>query len=241
MRRVVVLVALAAAAFVVTLLVEPNLVVGLRSPRALAWVAAGGLVCAVVGLGAARLGAKPVVALVLAAIPAVVATGLVVVKPIVNPRELTEALPTVVGPTSVPLLTSASAPPTNAASARPIRSASATPAPPAATGPTRVATGRLTALAGHSASGHVSTYRLADGSHIIRFESVSIGGTPDPEVYLLNGRDRSGKRGGLHLGELKAEKGSFNYVLPARFVGTDFTVLVWCERFAVNIAHSTQA
>jgi hypothetical protein len=178
------------------------------------------------------LSAKPLVALALAAIPAAAATAVFVVEPIVNPRELTEALPTTAAASPSVAATTAAA-----AASTP---ATATPTTPTPT-TTRLASGRLTGLAGHSARGQVSTYRLVDGSHVIRFENVSIGGTPDPEVYLLSGRNRSGKKGGLHLGELKAEKGSFNYVLPARFVGTDFTVLVWCERFAVDIAHATQA
>jgi len=228
MKRIGVLVALGAVGFVVVLLVEPNLILGLRSPRTLAWIAGGTVLCALIGLLAYRLGAKPVLALTLAAIPAVIATGLFVVKPIVFPRELTEALPTAVAstaPSAVP----------SAAATVPVATK------PAAAAPARLSTGRLTGLAGHSAKGQVSTYRLADGSQIIRFENVDIGGTPDPQVYLLPGRDRTGKRGGMHIGELKAEKGSFNYALPASFVGADFTVLVWCDRFAVDIAHATQA
>lgn len=243
MKRMSVLAALAVAVLVVTLLVQPNLVVGLRSPRALAWAAGCALACGAVGLIASRLGAKPVVALALAAVPAAAATALFVIEPIVNPRSLTEALPTVstspaaISPTTAVPSPTASDPMTTprAPIARPI------PARTTAAGPARVSTGALTPLAGHSAKGQVSTYRLTDGSHVIRFENVDIGGTPDPEVYLLSGRNRTGKSGGLHLGELKAEKGSFNYALPARFVGTDFTVLVWCERFAVDIAHATQA
>lgn len=244
MRRVGVLAALAAAAFVITLVVEPNLIVGLRSPRALAWFAGGALVCAAVGLVAWRLGAKPLIALALAAIPAAAATAVFVVEPIVNPRELTEALPTAAvtaSATAAPVITPAGTP-TATPAALPTRAPTATPSTkPTTAAPARVASGRLTGLAGHSARGQVSTYRLVDGSYVIRFEDVSIGGTPDPQVYLLTGRDRTGKRGGVHLGGLKAEKGSFNYVLPSRFVGTDFTVLVWCERFAVDIAHATQA
>lgn len=254
--RALVWLTLALAAAAATWLVQPNVILSLRSPRVLAWIAGGALLCAVIRRIARRLGASRVVALSLAAVPAVVAIGLVVIKPIVDPRELTESFPqpvaaattaplpeaTTAAPVPVPVPKSTTAAPvrlaprTRATTAGPVRSS----APATAVSPTRLATGRLTPLDGHSASGSVSTFRLADGSHIIRFENVRISGTPSPEVYLLTGRNRTGKSGGLHLGALKAERGSFNYALPSRFVGTDFTVLVWCEHFAVNIAHATQ-
>lgn len=203
-RRYALLAALAVAGLVATWLVEPNLIVGLRSPRALAWTAGGAAVCLALGLAARRLGASPRVALAVGVVPGLVAAGLLVVRPILAPRSLDEALPS-------------------------------------AAQESRVATGVLRGLAGHSARGVVSTYRLPDASHVVRFEGVDVGGTPDPHVYVLTGPDRTGKRGGVHLGALKAEKGSFNYVLPASFAPAGFTVVVWCERFAVDIAHATQA
>lgn len=227
-RALLVAVPLAVIAGVVTLLVEPNLIIGLRSPRALAWLVGVAVVCGVVGLLARRLGASPTVAIAAAVVPGLLVTGLVVLRPILDPREISEALPTAAPASPAPAAGSSSGTPVVAT-------------PAAAASPARVATGALRGLAGHSASGHVSTYRLADGSHVVRFEGVDIGGTPDPEVYVLSGRDRTGKRGGTHLGALKGEKGSFNYFLPAALAGTDFTVVVWCEQFAVDIAHATQA
>ena len=199
---------------------QPNLLVGLRSPRAFAWTAAVAAGCGVVALVVRRLGATWPVALGVGALPGLVLAGLVVVKPVVTPRTLNEALPSA----SVP---SASAPGSTSGTQQPQQQL--------------VASGTLRGLAGHSARGRVSTYRLADGSHVVRFEGVDIGGTPDPEVYVLPGRDRTGKRGGTHLGALKAEKGSFGYALPASFATSGYTVVVWCERFAVDIAHATQA
>ena len=210
---------LAFAALAVTWLVEPNLILGLRSPRALAWTAGAAAVCVAVGLVARRLGARPLVALAVGALPGVVATGLVVVRPIVAPRTLTEALPSTAPSATAPAMMA--------------------PEPDAPAG--QVASGPLRGLAGHSARGTVATYRLADGTYVVRFEGVDIGGTPDPEVYVLPGADRTGERGGTHLGALKAEKGSFHYALPASFAGTTYTVVVWCERFGVDIAHATQA
>ena len=261
MRRIAVLAGLGLAGLAVVWAVEPNLIVGLRSPRALAWAAAVGAGCLAVGLVARRIGAAPWVAVAAGALPGLVAGGLVVVRPILMPRSLNEALPSVAAttppattpPAATPSARRTGTPPPSRVTATATRPGAATsspaattppPAPttpPPAAGPVRVATGPLRGLAGHSAEGRVSTYRLADGSHVVRFEDVDIGGTPDPEVYVLPGRDRTGKRGGTHLGALKAEKGSFHYVLPPAFAGTEFTVLVWCEQFAVDIAHATQA
>ena len=254
-RRYAVLAAAALAGLLATWLLAPNLLVGLRSPRALAWTAAVGAGCLAVGLVARLLRAPGWLALTAAVLPGAVAVGLVVVRPIVAPRSLTEALPSALPSGSPSASPSASPRPTAAvptepaaspstrpsASARPTAALPTRPAPSTPPpGPERLATGTLRGLAGHSAEGRVSTYRLADGSYVVRFEDVDIGGTPDPEVYVLPGRDRTGKRGGTHLGALKAERGSFHYALPAAFRDGDFTVLVWCERFAVDIAHATQ-
>jgi len=176
-----------------------------------------------VGRTARRLGARTSAAMALAAFPAIVVLGLFVVRPLLDVRELDEALPQAPPPSTAPAAATGAAKPQAPASAE------------------RVASGELRGLDGHSATGQISTIKNADGSHLIRFESVDIGGTPDPKVYLLTGRDRTGKSGGVLLGDLKAERGSFNYALPDSFVGKDFTVLVWCGQLAVNIAHATQA
>jgi len=239
MRRALLIAApLAVIALVVTWLVEPNLIVGLRSPQALAWAAGLGAVCALVGLVAWRLTGRPAVALALAALPGLIATGVFVVRPILSPRTLDEALPNAVAtstPTAPPTLT-----PTVDTSGPAGTAAPSSSTAPTGSTPQLLAKGALRGLAGHDASGTVATYRLADGSHIIRFEQVDIGGTPSPHVYVVPGADKR-KKAGLHLGELKAEKGSFNYVLPAGFPPRDFTVLVWCEQFAVEIANATQS
>lgn len=218
MKRALAVVALGAAVLGLTLALQPNLILGLRSPRALAFAVGTAVACAVLSRVARRLGARPSVALAVAALPAVAVLGLVVIRPILDVKELDEALPPGPPPASAPV--------------------AGGPQAPAA--PARVASGELRGLDGHAAKGQISTFRNADGTHLIRFESVDIGGTPDPKVYLLTGRDRTGKRGGVLIGDLKAARGSFNYALPDSFVGKDFTVLVWCGQFAVNVAHATQ-
>jgi hypothetical protein len=115
----------------------------------------------------------------------------------------------------------------------------ATQAPPQ---PVRVAAAPLQGLAGHSASGSVSLIRNADGSHVVRFESFDIEGTPDPELYLLEGADQRNP-GGADLGAQRGNVGDVSdYAVPAGVEpGANWTVLVWCGQFAVEIANATLA
>ncbi|HUR14477.1 MAG TPA: hypothetical protein VM097_08280 [Mycobacteriales bacterium] len=117
-------------------------------------------------------------------------------------------------------------------------SASSSPEAPTATARTAVllASGRLSGI-DHHAQGRIGLYDVG-GEVRLRFESVDIEGTPTPSVHLVS----QGKRtpgGGTRLGGLKGEKGSFSYAVP---VGLDVTqqwsVLVWCDRYAVPIAAS---
>ncbi len=101
-------------------------------------------------------------------------------------------------------------------------------------------TGELDGI-GHDATGTVAVYRLADGSHLVRFEDVDIRNAPDPVLYLVPGRDRRSRDGGTEVAPLKATKGTFHHVVPASFdVTQDFTVFVWCERYTTPIAAASQ-
>lgn len=75
-----------------------------------------------------------------------------------------------------------------------------------------------------------------DGDKVLRFEDVDIEGTPGPVVHLV----RSGARspgGGVRVGELKAEKGTFSYLLPPSVdLQQGWTVLVWCEPYDTPVA-----
>ena len=80
-----------------------------------------------------------------------------------------------------------------------------------------------------------------DGTVVLRFEDVDVEGTPGPHVHLVPAGART-PDDGVHLGELKAERGSFGYVLPAGVdVGRAWTVLVWCRPFATPVAASDLA
>ncbi|HVE64611.1 MAG TPA: DM13 domain-containing protein [Mycobacteriales bacterium] len=117
------------------------------------------------------------------------------------------------------------------------------PAPasaPAPRGPAKVSSGRVQGI-NHTASGTVAVYRLEDGSHIVRFEDVALEGAPDPVLWLVPGRDQRSRDGGLEVAPLKATHGSFHHAVPQSFdVTQDFTVFIWCERYATPIANATQ-
>lgn len=106
--------------------------------------------------------------------------------------------------------------------------ARATTAPTA----TRVATGSLRGIR-HDARGQVSSY-LLEGRLVVRFEDVDLQGTPGPSVHLVERGART-PAGGIRLGALKAEHGSFRYPTSAD-PGGQWTVLVWCDPYDTPIA-----
>ena len=107
-------------------------------------------------------------------------------------------------------------------------------------GPVRIASGALQGLAGHDASGTIELIRKPDGSHVVRFASFDIEGTPDPEVYLIEGTDQKSP-GGADLGALRGNVGeASDYAVPADAQpGAGWTLLVWCGQFTVEIANAT--
>ena len=98
-------------------------------------------------------------------------------------------------------------------------------------------------LAGHRGSGDAAIYRLPDQSILLRFEEVDIGSGPALNVYLVPGDDQRDHANGIHVAPLTAEKGNQNYTLPdgIDLTGRTWTVLVWCETFAVEVANATLA
>lgn len=87
----------------------------------------------------------------------------------------------------------------------------------------------------HRASGTASLYGIL-GRTALRFEDISFQGTPGPSVHLVKKGVRSPK-GGIRLGALKGEHGSFSYKAPVGFnAGAGWTVLVWCDTYDVPIA-----
>lgn len=218
------IVGVAAAAALVA--AEPSLLAGsIRSPRAWALTAVVALVVVVGGRFAGRR-FGPVAGAATRAVPLALVAWFVVV-PALRQTTLDEALPV-----------DAAAPP-----ARPTPAAGdAAPGPAPDAGPSagQITAGTFEGI-GHHATGSVSVHRLADGSHVVRFDDIDVRGAPDPVLYLVPGRDQRTRDGGTEAGALRATKGSFNQAVPAGFDLTgDFTVFVWCEAFTTPIAFATQ-
>jgi hypothetical protein len=116
------------------------------------------------------------------------------------------------------------------------RTAGPSTAAPRTAAPVVLARGSLHGI-GHRASGSVVLYRL-DGRLVVRFEGISVQGTPTPVVHLVASGRRS-PSGGVRLGPLKGEHGSFGYDVPAG--APVVRVLVWCQRYAVPIASADLA
>ena len=74
-------------------------------------------------------------------------------------------------------------------------------------------------------------------------EDIDIQPGPDYDLYIVPGADRKDSKGGIRLGDLRGNKGTQFYEAPA---GIDlengpWTVLVWCQTFAVPVANATPA
>ena len=115
------------------------------------------------------------------------------------------------------------------------------PAPaPATSGPQRLRSGSFRGI-DHRAEGTVVVYRQADGGYVIGLEDIDIQPGPDYDLYLVPGEDREDTKGGVRLGDLRGNRGTQFYEVPG---GVDlengpWTVLVWCQTFAVPVANST--
>ncbi len=139
----------------------------------------------------------------------------------------------------------AAVPASPAAVASPAPTAPPATSKPSATSPRPVATTPVLAPRlltsgafhgiGHQASGQAEVYSLSDRI-VIRFASVSFPGAPAQSVHLVPRGARTPDRG-TRLGRLKAEHGSFSYTAPVGFdLAKGWTVLVWCDDYAVPIA-----
>ena len=152
-----------------------------------------------------------------------------VVWPVFRERTVNETFPPV-----VLTMPTATATPTVAPSRSPAAMARPSAVPSPAVVAMRLVSGQLHGI-DHHAKGTVALYSVG-GEVRLRFEQVAIEGTPTPSVHLVTPGKRSPK-GGLRLGGLKGEKGSFSYATPSGFdASRGWSVLVWCDRYAVPIA-----
>lgn len=93
----------------------------------------------------------------------------------------------------------------------------------------------------HRASGNVKVYAQPDGRLVVGLEDIDIQPGPDYDVFVVPGRDAKKIEGGVRLDDLRGNKGTQYYEVPASagFVTGEWTVLVWCQTFDVPVAHAT--
>jgi len=139
------------------------------------------------------------------------------------------------GDTATPPATTAPTQPEAAASA-PAEPAAA----PAASGPQRLRGGAFRGI-DHRASGTAVIYRQPDGRYVIGLEDIDIQPGPDYDLYIVPGENRQDTKGGIRLGDLRGNKGTQFYEVPAgvNLENGAWTVLIWCQTFAVPVANAT--
>ena len=109
---------------------------------------------------------------------------------------------------------------------------------PSPAGPTELARGTFVSQE-HETSGTATVVELADGSRTLRLEGFKTSNGPDLHVWLSEKKAGGNwfKYGGgrkAQLGELKANRGSHNYAVPADVELDGLrSVVIWCKRFHV--------
>jgi hypothetical protein len=93
----------------------------------------------------------------------------------------------------------------------------------------------------HRASGDAVVYRQPNGPLLVGLELIDIQPGPDYDVYVVPGADQEDIGDGVRLDDLRGNKGTQYYEVPASTDVTtgEWTVLVWCETFDVPVAGAT--
>lgn len=95
----------------------------------------------------------------------------------------------------------------------------------------------------HGTTGTVRVLQLSDGSRVVRLENLETSNGPDLKVVLSDAPVIPGKAGWhvfdddqhVKIGNLKGNKGSQNYVIPAEVdLALLRSVSIWCDRFNVS-------
>jgi Electron transfer DM13 len=195
-----------------------------KSPRALALMAAAAIGWLVARLVLARVVRRAAARALLLSVAAFAVLA-VVVLPAYDDDVVVEAFPATVSAPSPP----------------PPMPVETSPTPPPS-GPVRLRTGSFRGI-DHEASGTVNLYRRPDGRHVVGLEDFDIQPGPDYDVYIVPGADRRDRAGGTRLDDLRGNRGTQFYDLPAELTVGDepWTVLIWCQTFGVPVAHATPA
>lgn len=224
----------------------------LMTAVAVAWVGLRVVLARFLPFPAARLavfaaGAAAVLAVVV--LPAYDDETVVETFPVASAAGATTTVPPGLAPTSPaptsPVTTLAPAP--DRPSPAPATAPPATTVPPPTTAPSAPQPVRLRAGSfrgvDHRASGTVAIYRQPDGRYVVGLEDIDIQPGPDYDVYVVPGADRTDRDGGRRLDDLRGNRGTQYYDVPE---GADlgegaWSVLVWCQTFAVPVATATLA
>ncbi len=116
----------------------------------------------------------------------------------------------------------------------------ATPGAPPADAPMIVKRGMFRDADGfHRGEGSATIYRLADGSHALRFEDFRVTNGPDLRVLLVahpdpQGRSDAQDNASVELDRLKGNVGNQNYPIPPDVSLGDYeSVVIYCRPFQV--------
>jgi len=116
---------------------------------------------------------------------------------------------------------------------------------PTPVAPAPLATTSTAAIRGidHRASGTAVIYLQPDGRYVVGLEDIDIQPGPDYDLYVVPGENREDTKGGVRLGDLRGNRGTQFYDVSAGVNLEDgpWTVLVWCQTFAVPVAGATPA
>ncbi len=97
----------------------------------------------------------------------------------------------------------------------------------------------------HQGAGTVTLYRLADGTHLLRFEDFRVTNGPQLHVLLANHAEPVNRNdleadGYVDLGGLKGNVGSQNYEIGANItVDTVKSIVIYCKPFHVVFSTAT--
>ncbi len=116
-----------------------------------------------------------------------------------------------------------------------------TPATVPRAGPVLRGAGSFVGLAGHTGTGDAGIFDNPDGTSVLRLENFDIQNGPDLDVYVVPGANAVAPTSdSIALGDLKGNVGNQTYELPDGTLSSgDYTVLVWCEAFAVEFVGAT--
>ena len=90
----------------------------------------------------------------------------------------------------------------------------------------------------HKGEGKATIYKLADGSHVLRFEDFKVTNGPDLRVLLVKSANPQG-RGDLdagyeELGKLKGNIGNQNYTISGSIDADGYgSIVIYCKPFHV--------